>query len=295
MSEIVTGEAVRLDLQLARLPSRGLALLLDLVVQVALLVLGLLLLGLVGGGLDQAAAAALLVLILVLVFVVYPVAFETAWRGRTPGKAAFGLRVVRDDYGPIRFRQALVRGLTLALVEGPVLSYGPAVLTQLLTQRNKRLGDLLAGTVVLRERVPVRAGAVLLMPPPLAGWASGLDLSRLDDELALTVRQFLGRAGDLNADVRESLGQRLAAQVAAVTSPPPPPGTPGWAFLAAVLAERRRREEERGSVPPAYDGPPSAPPVAAVPAAWPGSTPDRLGESPPTPPVRRRGGFAPPG
>ena len=83
------------------------------------------------------------------------------------------------------------------------------------------------------------------MPPPLEGWARSLDLSRLRDDLALSARSFLGRAGDLRPEAREDLGGRLVAAVQAVMSPPPPLGTPGWAYLSAVLAERRRRDGER--------------------------------------------------
>ena len=68
----------------------------------------------------------------------------------------------------------------------------------LLNERNKRLGDLLAGTVVLQERVAARGGAVAEMPPPLAGWAAGLDLSRLPDGLALSarLRRLMAAAAD---------------------------------------------------------------------------------------------------
>ena len=166
MSQLVTGEAVALDLRTAALPSRMVAGLVDGLAQLVLLAV-------VGGiatavsvDVSSAAAAALGIVVLVLVLVVYPVAFETLLRGRTPGKAAMGLRVVRDDGGPIGFRQALVRGLAGAFLERP----GPslfllAIATMLLNDRNKRLGDLLAGTVVLQERVPARGGTVAQMPP----------------------------------------------------------------------------------------------------------------------------------
>jgi hypothetical protein len=83
------------------------------------------------------------------------------------------------------------------------------------------------------------------MPPPLAGWATGLDLARLPDDLALAARQFLSRAGGMSPQVRDDMGNRLAAAVGSHVTPPPPPGTPTWAYLAAVLAERRHRELAR--------------------------------------------------
>jgi hypothetical protein len=83
------------------------------------------------------------------------------------------------------------------------------------------------------------------MPPELVGWAAGLELSGLADSTALAARQFLLRAGMLDAGVRAGLGPRLAGEVAGCVSPAAPPGTHPEAFLAAVVAERRRREEVR--------------------------------------------------
>jgi uncharacterized RDD family membrane protein YckC len=266
LSQLVTGEAVALDLRTAALPSRVVAGMLDALLQLVLL-------GIVGGiatavsfDVSDAAAAALGIVVLVLVLIVYPVVFETLLRGRTPGKAAMGLRVVRDDGGPIGFRQALVRGLAGAFLERPGITlFLGAIVTSLLNGHGKRLGDLLAGTVVLQERVVARGGTVAEMPPQLAGWAAGLDLTRLPDGLALSVRQFVARADQLTDAAREELGGRLVQAVTAAVGPPPP-GTPGWAVLGAVLAERRRRESERlagpgatatsVALPPAEEAPP---------------------------------------
>ncbi len=275
MSQVVTGEAVALDLRTAALPSRLVAGLVDGLLQLVLL-------GVVGGiatavsfDVSEAAAGALGIVVLVLVLIVFPVLLETLLRGRTPGKAAMGLRVVRDDGGPIGFRQALVRGLAGAFLERPGITlFLGAITSMLLNERNKRLGDLLAGTVVLQERVAARGGAVAEMPPQLAGWAAGLDLSRLPDGLALSARQFVARADQLTPAAREELGGRLVQAVTDAVGPPPP-GTPGWAVLAAVLAERRRRESARLAGP--------APRADA---------PDRTPAAPPPPPT---GGFAAPG
>ena len=292
-SRVVTGEAVALDLRPAALPSRVVAGLVDVVLQIVLLAI-------VGGiasavSLDVSAAAsgALGILVLVLVLIVYPVGCETLTRGRTPGKAVMGLRVVRDDGGPIGFRQALVRGLAGAFLERPGITlFIAGVVTSLLNAQGKRLGDLLAGTVVLRERVTARGGTVAEMPPQLAGWAAGLDLARLPDGLALSVRQFVSRADELTDAAREDLGGRLVRAVTDAVGPPPP-GTPGWAVLAAVLAERRRRETERLGGPSATGRPGAAAavpaPAAPVPPVPP--TPPRSEPAPPPGP----GGFVLPG
>ncbi|HEU0103078.1 MAG TPA: RDD family protein [Mycobacteriales bacterium] len=285
MSELVTGEAVALDLRTAALPSRIVAAAADAFLQLCVLSgVGLLLLwGEVD--LNRARSAALGIGLLVLALIVYPVACETLLRGRTPGKALMGLRVVRDDGGPIGFRQALARGLAGGFLEKPGLTmFVLPVAVSLLNPRGKRVGDLLAGTVVVQERVPVRSGQATGMPPQLAAWASTLELSRLPDGLALSARQFVGRANTLTDAAREDIGGRLVHAVREVTAPPPPPGTPGWAFLAAVLAERSRRETARlrpagpppGYPPPGYPPgypPPGYPPPGYAPATPPGAPP----------------------
>ena len=293
VTEVVTGEAVALDLRTAALPSRVVAALADGVLQVLLLVVAGIAFAVSSVDVSEAVAATLFIVLLVLVLAVYPVAFETLWRGRTPGKALMGLRVVRDDGGPVGFRQALVRGLSGAFLEKPgVTSFVLPVVVSLLNAQGKRVGDLLAGTVVVRDRVRVQGHAVAVMPPPLAGWARTLELSGLPDGLALSVRQFVARAPGLTPAAREDVGGRLVAAVRACTAPPPPPGTPGWAFLAAVLAERTRRETERLMRPrvPVLSRPADAPPpyaAAPVPPApsppWPPAPgPDAAPSAPPT-------------
>lgn len=188
--------------------------------------------------------------LIVVVLVGYPTAMETFLRGRTIGKLCLGLRVVRDDGGPIRFRQALTRALVGVALEWPGILLPPltwvaSLWTMIANPHGKRLGDLAAGTLVIHERAPEAWGWVPAMPPPLAYWARTLDLAGLDDDLALAVRHFLARNRQLKEPARSRLGYLLARQVAAVTNPPAPQGTPGWAYLAAVLAERHRRAAAR--------------------------------------------------
>jgi uncharacterized RDD family membrane protein YckC len=285
VQQVVTGEAVALDLRPAGLPSRILAGSVDAGLQLLLLFGFAAVAAAVGSTSSAAADATLSTVVIVLVLIGYPVAFEALLRGRTPGKAMMGLRVVRDDGGPIGFRQAFVRGLAGAFLEraGVTLFVG-AIVTMLLNSRSKRIGDLLAGTVVLQERVSVRGGLVSAMPPPLAEWAASCDLTGLTDELALSVRQFLSRSTEFTDLAREDLGGRLTRAVLDVVTPAPPPGTPGWAVLPAVLAERRRREETRLAAP-VLPAPvlPAPPPLAPAPPPY---------AAPPPPPGP--GGFIPP-
>ena len=240
----VTSEAVEVELPVASVLHRLGSGLVDLVVLVVAGLLAALLLGLVIDDVSLALARTLLVVTVVLLVLGIPVASETATRGKTLGKAVTGLRTVRDDGGPIGARHAVVRGLVgwveIYLAQGTV-----AVVAMLLTSRNRRLGDLAAGTYVINERQTIRLPVPTAMPDELAGWASGADIAALPDSLALAVRQFLHRAPGLSPEARHVLGLDLARQVSGHVAPPPPPGHHPEAFLAAVLADRRRRDAQR--------------------------------------------------
>jgi len=123
----------------------------------------------------------------------------------------------------------------------PLVTWLVSLTTMVANPYGKRLGDLAAGTIVIHERTPAAWGWVPGMPAHLEAWARLLDLTGLDDELALAVRHFLARNRQISEPTRSRLGYALAAEVAARTTPPPPPNVPGWAYLAAVLAERHRR------------------------------------------------------
>lgn len=291
MSQLVTGEAVALDLRPAGLPSRIVAGLIDLALQVALAGGLFALLSAASSASSDAASSAYALVGYLLILFGYPVAFETLLRGRTPGKLVMGLRVVRDDAGPISFRQALVRGLLGTFVERPGFTTGSAaIVCSLLNDKGKRLGDVLAGTMVVQERVPTQDGPVAVMPPPLAGWAATLDLSALPNELALAVRTFLARSDRLTDAARAELGTRLTTAVLAVVTPAPPPGAPAWAVLSAVLAERRRREELR-LVSPASPAPQRLFPTIGEPR----SPATAVHAAPGGPPAPGPGGFVLPG
>lgn len=252
----VSGEAVELDVRVARLGSRMLAFALDLMILAgAAILLSTFTTYLLAkldevGAVDSALVSAFIVIDILILFVIVPAAVETLSKGRSVGKLAAGLRVVRDDGGPIRFRHALVRALVGVTLEFPGLllpgiTWLVGLWTMLVNPAGKRLGDLAAGTVVIHERSPAVWGWIPLMPPQLAAWASLVDLADLDDELALSLRHFLSRNSQIREPARTALGQALAAELAAKVVPPPPPGTPGWAFMSAVLAERYRRNAGR--------------------------------------------------
>lgn len=280
--QVVTGDAVVLDVQIAQLPVRALSAMIDIAVILVGYLIGVALWAATLSQFDTALSGAILVIFTVLTLIGYPLVFESATRGRTLGKMALGLRVVSDDGGPERFRQALFRALA-SFVEIWMFFGGPAVICSLLNSKGKRIGDVFAGTVVISERGP-RMAPPPVMPPNLAWWAASLQLSGLTVEQIELARQFLSRASQLDPQIRDQMAYRIAGDVIARISPPPPPGVPPQYVLAAVLAERHRRELERlrpvpaqPQTPPQQWGPPQHPQHVAPP---PGS-PD--------------GGFAPPG
>ncbi|MFS8204388.1 RDD family protein [Streptomyces sp. CWNU-52B] len=269
MSELVTGEAVALELRPAKLPSRVLAVVLDLVVAVAAYVAVMIALVLSTAALDEAAQAAVSIAAFLLLLVGGPIAVETLSHGRSLGKLACGLRVVRDDGGPIRFRHALVRG-AVGVVE-ILMTFGVvACVASLVSARGRRLGDVFAGTLVVRERIPTGRTSFVPPPPPwLAGRFSALDLSGVPDGLWLAVRQYLTRMQQLDPQIGWAMAQRLAADVAERTGTPAPPGVPPAAFLAAVMQERQAREIRRsfggGDVGGGQIGGPGAPGAPVMP------------------------------
>ncbi|ULE35009.1 RDD family protein [Mycobacterium sp. IDR2000157661] len=273
---VVTGDAVVLDVQVAQLPVRALAAIIDITLIVLLNLIGMLLWAVTLLDFDAALSAAVLIIFTVLSLVGYPLVFETATRGRSPGKMAMGLRVVSEDGGPERFRQALFRALS-GFVEIWMLTGGPAVICSLLSPKGKRIGDIFAGTMVISERAP-RISPPPMMPPHLAWWASSLQLSGLRPEQAELARQFLSRASQLDPPVRDRMAHRIAGDVVAQISPPPPPGAPAELVLAAVLAERHRRELARLQV---------SQPVPPPPPQWPAHHRPQA--------AHPQGGFTPPG
>jgi uncharacterized RDD family membrane protein YckC len=296
LDQIVTGEAVPIDLRVARLGSRMIAAMLDLIMMmVALYLLGVVLVVVFQPD-NEPLAAALAIIVYVGVFVGYPVLCETFLRGSTLGKMAMGLRVVRDDGGPIRFRHALVRALVGVVAERPgIFLFIPGVVCMMVSNRSKRLGDLFAGTVVLQESVPRTTGAPPRMPPELASWAAMLDLTKLDDELVFSVRRLLSRAAEMSPEARDAVSANLAAEVRKVVTPAPPYWTNDWAYMHAVLAERTRRAYYRlvartAPTSVSYGPPPGT--WAAQPASYPPAphyqqAPQYPPQPGPTYPVRR--------
>ena len=222
---IATPEGVDLELTLAGVGSRCAARLLDQLIQTGVLIALTLLLGAVGGFLigdggdggedGTGAAAVATALFLVLAFLVqfgYDVLFETLASGRSPGKRWTGLRVVRVDGAPVGFVTSAVRNL-VRLVDFLPGFYGVAMVAVLVSSKNQRLGDMAAGTLVVREKKVAPPAGAILAPSRWADDVSGWDVSAITNEELATVRRFLERRGGLTPAARDRLGSELATRL----------------------------------------------------------------------------------
>ncbi len=262
---IVTPEAVVLEFDTAGIASRALARAIDAAAQALLALVLVLLVVVVLGGEGWGALVLVIVGVALIVFG-YPLISEVVTGGRSPGKAALGLRVVTVEGAPIAPRHAFIRA-ALGLVDFLLVPGGLiAVLVSLLSARSQRLGDVFAGTIVLRERTAAAPPAVVWFNPPvgLEGYAHTLDVSAVTDTQFGLVRSFLLRVADLSPEARASLSVRLATPVAAVMAHQPLSGVPADQFLQCVAAAYQRRH-----IPPvavaAQVVPPPPPPPAITP------------------------------
>jgi hypothetical protein len=188
----------------------------------------------------------IVLLLIGLFFIIfgYPAVFESRWNGQTVGKRALGLRVVTVEGSPVRFRHAAIRSL-LATVDFLLPPIGvSATCVALLNRQNQRLGDIFAGTIVLRERT----GAAFPVPvsfPPLPGfelYARSLDVGGLTPEQYAVIRSFLIRVTQLTPAARAHLGTRLANAVSASMHHTPPTAVSPETFLVSVAAAYQLRQ-----------------------------------------------------
>src|SRR5918998_996359 len=229
---IITPEAVVLDFERAGVASRTIAIAID-ALALAIAMLGVLLIAnLVLGDLGSGGGAAVVAIVASLgMVIVWFTAFETLWRGRTLGKAAMGLRVVSADGTTVRFQQAFLRA-AVGIVDFLLVPVGfVAVGRGLFFPRDQRLGDLAAGTLVVRERsASTYVAPAWFQPPP--GWeqyTAALDVSALDEGVYSLVRAYLLRTTELAANARDHMAVQLAKPVAVrIDHTPPAPAGVGY-------------------------------------------------------------------
>lgn len=239
--EILTGEAVALDVQPIGYFLRALGCFIDVAVGVALLILfGLVSSWLIGSDvLDSAVFPIFAVTGVALVTVVLPTVVETAFRGRSLGRLIVGGRIVRVDGGASGFRQAFIRAL-VGVFEIWFTAGAVAAIVGAFTPRSQRLGDLMAGTYAERTRTPALPPSAPGVPPVLLAWATVADVARLPDRLTRRIAQFVSHAESLEPSARARVSASLASEAREFVAPVP--AVDPETFLRGVVAVRRDRE-----------------------------------------------------
>ena len=238
---IQTPEGLDLELSLAGVGSRFTAALLDFLIQNAIVIAAVFAfvgIELFAGGV-RGLGGGIFALVLFFVIFGYDVLFEVFASGRTPGKRATGIRVVQSGGEPVGFLTSAIRN-ALRLVDFLPFMYTVGIVSILVTRRNQRLGDLAAGTLIVRERRHERravaaARAGLAEADAHAAW----DVSAVTAEEHAAVRSFLERRGELEdaarADVARALADALRAKVVAGRD------AGDETFLETVAAVKARR------------------------------------------------------
>lgn len=239
---LVTDEGVVLDFAAADVGSRAFARIIDGVIQAVILTGTILPVALLVDT-EPPLVVTVVVSFFVVLFVL-PVVVETVWQGRTPGKAALGLRVRTADGGPISLRHAVIRGLLFPVDFLVPPGGATAIVATLVSTRRQRLGDMAAGTVVLRERLVASTGTASERFDPPAGWfewVARLDVSALTPAQYVLIRNFLLRRDTLDRGARDHLAGRISEAVA--TELRVPLGqTSRELFLTSVAAAYQRSQ-----------------------------------------------------
>ncbi|MGD8624073.1 MAG: RDD family protein [Anaerolineae bacterium] len=246
---IETPELVSLGYQVADIGSRFMAALVDTIliaiIQAAVLGATWAVYVSTSGGSLTSWLAAILGLVGFALFWGYYLLFEMIWNGQSPGKRWVGLRVIKDSGAPISFVDSAVRNL-VRLIDFLPLYYGIGVIVMFLNRRARRLGDLAAGTLVVRERKDVTLDSLVASAPRPrpAGEGEQESLPGLENldagDYDLIVR-FLRRRHDLAN--RGALAQKVAAGISARMGLSPQPLSPPEAekLLLQVADAYRRR------------------------------------------------------
>ena len=243
---IATPEGIELDVTLAGLGSRTAAAVIDTLIKGAVSIALLFATGfadaLFGSVFEDTSGAVGFAIVTVLLFLVwfgYDVLFETLASGRTPGKRAAGIRVVRMGGRPVGLIASTIRNL-LRMVDGLPTMYGVGIVSILVTSNNQRVGDLAAGTLVVRERRVAPSLPTPAMSREVLDYVHNWDVSAVSAEEVATVRQFLDRRGAFTPQARYELAlqldHRLRPRVAGVADDLTPEQF--LEFLSAAKAAR---------------------------------------------------------
>lgn len=252
---IDTPEQIALEIPIAGIGSRFLAMAVDTLLQflIYLVVILLLVFGApaLGGRLVHLPSAilaflpAVAILASFCIYWGYFALFEIAWKGQTPGKRAAGIRVIREDGRPIDATAAILRNLVRAIDFLPGL-YAAGITCMILNRHSRRLGDLVAGTVVVHDRPPARIDAEWTATPAAAGVAAGAsgtssrpELARVTDAELVLIETYLQRRLEVEWEARDRTRRQIVERITASTGLAPDPGQPEDDFLESVARQAR--------------------------------------------------------
>jgi uncharacterized RDD family membrane protein YckC len=241
---IETPEQTVLEFEVAGIGSRFLALAYDSLIQILLGICLLVIMVVVGVALPNSAKSGIwfMALVLLAYFVLYFgyfAIFEIIWNGQTPGKKKEGLRVIKDSGRPITPAESVGRNLMRIVDQLPAF-YAVGIGSVLLSRQNKRLGDFVAGTIVVHEKSlleakPVWQSAEVGQVPATTTYGS----ERLTPEEVSLIEAFLNRRSSLPPDVRFNMADQIARQIRPKLSLPPGELLYAEKLLEAIAHERR--------------------------------------------------------
>jgi uncharacterized RDD family membrane protein YckC len=243
---IDTPEQTALDFAVAGIGSRFLALALDTMIQtlvgVIVGVAGGIIIGLIDAAYPKASlwGTALLILFFFLLYFGYFAFFEIIWNGQTPGKRKIGIRVIKDSGRPLTPAESIGRNL-MRIVDWLPIFYGVGIATAVFTKENKRLGDLVAGSLVVREssfsdlKPAWQAAQATPSGPALPSFGA----AALSPEEYNLIESFLNRRSDLAFDVRYRIADDILRRVRSKLTLPADNGLSPEKLLEALAQERR--------------------------------------------------------
>ena len=215
---VETPEQIQLQFAIAGIGSRFLAVAIDTLIQsVVGSAAGLVvfLLGLTGflkrWRVTSLWVMAGLIALFFLLYFGYFAAFEIFWSGQTPGKRAIGIRVIKETGRPLSPAETIGRNLLRIIDQMPGF-YAVGVLTAMFNAQSKRLGDFVAGSIVIFEKsIDAAHGSWTVSPSPLL--STSLGASRLAVEDISLIDAFLGRRHDLIPDVRRRMAHEVLHRI----------------------------------------------------------------------------------
>jgi len=244
---IDTPEQVHLEFALAGLGSRFMAVLLDTIIQALLYLVVFLGAALfLSTPLARLTAKWTVALVIFAGFAVYwgyYAIFESVWKGQTPGKKWAGIRVIKDSGRPITPFEAAARNL-LRIVDYLPGFYGVGVVTMLLNEKHRRVGDFVAGTLVVHETSD-RESALFFNTPSNSHFTIP-QAAKLTLQEAELIEAFLARRLDIPPEIRQQNGQRIADMVSTrlgITADTRPSDNEN--FLELLVKEFRNRAAYR--------------------------------------------------